>query len=56
MKLKVILSFCAFFLPFPSDVFPDFLHHFLEIKIDLVGFKKILEIKLLDESIVSEKG
>ena len=33
-----------------------FFHNFFETKIDRLGLKKILEIKLLDKSIVSKKG
>ena len=52
MMLIIILLFCAFFLTFPSDVNLYFFRYFFETKID---FKKILEIKLSDKSIVSKR-
>ena len=33
-SVKIVLPFCAFFLPFPSDVNLYFFDHFFEIKIN----------------------
>ena len=52
--LIIVLSFCAWFLPFPSDVNLYFFIIFLKPK--SMRFQKILEIILLDKSIVSKKG
>ena len=49
--VKTIVLFCAFFLPFRQSIF--FTSFFWNQ--NKLGFKGILEIKLLDKSIVSKK-
>ena len=53
--LIIILSFWAFSLTFLSDISLYFFHRFFWNQ-NRLGFKNILEIKLLDQSIVSKKG
>ena len=50
----MVLSFRALFLPFSADVSLYFFYHFFK-KQNRLGFKKIIEIKILDKSIVSKK-
>ena len=54
MVLIIVLLFCAFFLPFPSDVNLYFFHHFFEKK--TIRFQKNYREQNLDKSIVPKKG
>lgn len=51
----MVLIIVLFFLPFPSGVNVYVSHHFFETKIDKV-LKKVLDIKVLDKSIVFREG
>ena len=50
----IVLSICALYLPFSAVVSVYFFHHFFWNQ-NRSGFKKLLEIKILDKSIVSKK-
>ena len=55
MVLIIVLLYCVFFLPFPSEVSLYF-SIILFRNQNRLRFKKILEIKLIDKNIASKKG